>query len=90
MQQTVDVDALTKDQIAVDVEIILVSGLLSFFYAAVETVLDAVAVAMTAAYGSSSSYSVVVDLVATEVETDAVADATTDATRIIHRKEASA
>lgn len=87
MQQTVDVDALTKDQIAVVAETILVSGLLSFFYAVAEMVSDAVAVVMTAAYGSSSSYSVVVDSVATEA--DVVAVATTDATKIIHPQKAS-
>lgn len=82
MLQTVVVDAQTKDQTVVEWEIILVSGLLSFFYAVAEMDLDAVAVAMTAAYGSSSSYSVVVDLETTEADVAVVA--TTDATKIVH------
>ena len=57
-----DADAKDKEIL---VEIILVSGLFYFFYAVVDVVMDlavAMAVATTAAYGSSSFYSAVAAL----------------------------
>ena len=76
MQQTVDVIAKEAEDLLA--ETILVSGLSYFFYAVADAVLIAVDsdVAMTAAYGSSSCYSSVADLEATEAETTADVAAT--------------
>ena len=62
----------------VDLETILVSGSSYFFSAVVVTlgVLTVVDVAMTAAYGLSSCYSAVADLVVLEVATTADVAAT--------------
>ena len=84
MQQTADAVVETKDQTDVesDLETTLVSGSSYSFFAVAEIAgaLAVVAVAMTAAYGSSSCCSSAVASATTEVAADA--DATTTATRI--------
>lgn len=81
MQQTADAVAETKDQTDVesDLEITLVSGSSYSFCAAAETDVADLAVAMTAACGSSSYCSAVVADAATTEATDVDADATTTA-----------
>lgn len=83
MQQTVDVDAQTKDLTDVDadldLETILVSGLSYSSYAVVVTALavtEADVADATTAYGLSSYCSSVADLVVTEAETAADVAAT--------------
>ena len=81
MQQTVDVDAQTKDltDVDADLETLLVSGSSYSSYAVVETdlaVTEADAADATTAYGLSSYCSSVADLVVTEAETAADGDAT--------------
>lgn len=78
MQQTADAVVETKEQtdVALDLETTLVSGSSYSFCAAAETDVADLAVAMTAACGSSSYYSAVADAATTEVT---AADATTTA-----------
>lgn len=79
MQQTADVDAnATKDQMDVDSETTLVSGLSYFFYSAVViAAVQDVADATIAACGLSSSYSAVVALEVLAADADAMTTAAT-------------